>query len=284
MTDRAQSGDTEHTGPATVPGMGWYLYAVTAGTGGPGQFSPSGTGDLPVQVLEFGDLAAVVRPVSPEDFSPEVLSERASDPAWLEAMVRSHNDVIATIHAQQAVLPAKFGSVYRGIDDLRMALEEMRDPLMAQLQTLQGADEWAVHVYADRSAVQERVEAQDAELAALERDLAAARPGRAYFLQRKLADARGIAGERALNTLAQNAFDHLAACALAAQISAARRRTATVNREEILRAAFLVARDDSERFLQSAASLSSSEEGVEVETTGPWPPYSFAAIVEETSA
>ncbi len=111
----------------------------------------------------------------------------------------------------------------------------------------------------------------------LQQELAAARPGRAYFLQRKLADELVAVTEQALNDLAQAGYDRLARCAVAGQVSPPARSAGDANGEiEILRAAFLVRRPSLDTFLAEVRSFAESQKGLRCESSGPWPPYSFA--------
>jgi hypothetical protein len=261
-------------------GTGWYLYGITRAapaladtlTAAPG----FDAGERAPEVLDLGDLAAVVRAVRLSDFEPETLAQRSDDPAWLEQMVRGHNDVIAAVHEQQAILPAKFGSVFAGTADLRDALNPMRAELTTQLERLQGADEWAVHLYVDPSLVEQRVAAESPAVAALRQEAADARPGRAYFLQRKIADTTAAETEAALGERADAAYERLAVHARDARISPAGSGRSAAGRLEILKAAFLVSRDDVDGFLADVSDLNGAEDGTTAECSGPWPPYSFA--------
>lgn len=272
------------TGDAT---RGWYLYGITRrapladllatlDAGHPvGGAGGAGAADASLQLLECSGLAAVVRPVPLADFSLAVLQERLRSADDLEAMVRSHNQVIEAVHARQAILPAKLGMVYTHARDIVSGLRAACDTLLPQLHRLEGCDEWAVHVYADRAVVRERAASRIPALARLRAEGAAARPGRAYFLERQLRDEVEAATRQALATLAQGAFDRLAAIAVEGQVSVVK-PAAEAGEVEILRAAFLVARDDAARFEAELHAVADAAEGLRAERTGPWPPYSFA--------
>lgn len=274
----AVAGERGNGNTAPALERGWYLYGVTRQRPGAELLDAASSSGRTVQVVEGEHLTAVVSPVAADEFSPEVVAARAEDPAWLEAVVRAHNEVIATVHAEQAILPAKFGSVYADLPDLESALRQLREPLLQQLEQLEGTDEWAIHVYADRSLVREYVAGHHPDVTALKTELASARPGRAYFLQRKLTDTIAIACDHAMNDLAQAAFEHLARRSIASQVNPLGRAETDAVRVEILRAAFLVSRSDSDEFLQTVDSLRNDDEGLDVEVTGPWPAYSFAAV------
>lgn len=269
------------TGAATqrvgVPGgndapRGWYLYGITTR-------APDA---IPFDVLECGALAAVVRAVPLDDFAPAVIQERLRTPAGLEEMVRSHNDVIAAVHDRQAILPAKFGSVYPDAEGVVRALRAGHDALVARLRRIDACDEWAVHVYADATAVAEAVASADAGIARLRTECAAARPGRAWFLERRMQQEVRVATDAVLRAVAEACFDRLSSCAADAQVGSWGDAAGIDGDVEILRAAFLVARDELPRFEDALNACADGAPGVRCDRSGPWPPYSFAAGAEVT--
>src|SRR5919205_3747356 len=116
---------------------GWYLYGITrrgalATTQPQRSDGARGTAALdldlggdegePVQVLDCGALAAIVRRVPLAQFSEDALRARHDDTAWFAEMAHRHNQVIAALHQQQTILPAKFGSVYARAEDVQRAV------------------------------------------------------------------------------------------------------------------------------------------------------------------
>ena len=283
----------------TADERGWYLYGITRRGVPATRRSERGNGDRgmaelaldagadegePVQVLDCGALAAIVRWVPLAQFSEEALRARHDDSAWFAAMAHRHNQVIAAIHQQQAILPAKLGSVYARAEDVQAAVAGAQQALLAQLERVEGCDEWAVHMYADRAAIEQRVVAAHPTIQALQQEIAAASPGRAYLLQRKLDEERAAATDQALRELAQAEYEHLARWAVAGQLTQPARSAPTAHDEiEVLRAAFLVQRASADAFLAELRSCVESREGVHCEYSGPWPPYSFAVLTEETA-
>ena len=300
MTDMLDMDQMRQDAPVQTTSVAddsaWYLYGITL-RGDADQPSPQdGCDDRrepelaaapwidafdSLRRLACGDLEAIVRPVSRAEFQPDALQSRLRDAAWLEAMVRSHNQVIASIHQQQAILPAKFGSVYARVEDLSAALEEAHDSLVAQLRYVEGCDEWGIHLYADRPVVQRHVAAENSTMQRLQQEIAAARPGRAYFLQRKLADELAAATEQRLDDLARMAYDHLVRWSVAGRVNPPVPPSGEVSDEiGILRADFLVRREDQDTFLTEVRTFVEAQEGLRCEYSGPWPPYSFAMLTE----
>lgn len=270
---------------------GWYLYGIARAEPGAGdgiQAFTQADASEPVEAISCGGLLAVGRRVPLDDFSPEALSARAEDPAWIEEMARQHNAVIESVHRTRAVLPAKFGCVYASAEDVQTALREEHDALLSRLNWIDGCDEWGVRLYGDVAAIRQRADVAQESVRRLRQDLASASPGRAYFLQRKLADELANAVDGVLDDLVGQAYAQFARHARAGQVSrhlAGSRITQHDQKEagvEILRAAFLVPRDSADAFIEDIRRFSESQSGLWSDYSGPWPPYSFAAEVERS--
>ena len=273
---------------------GWYLYGITrrglpvalleeADAAPPDGDGPMVEPDAPLQLLDCSGLAAVVRPVLLADFSQAVLEQRLRSETELEALVRSHNRVIESVHARQAILPARFGMVYASADDVVATLRSAHDALVFQLDRLEGCDEWAVHLYADRAVVRQRIAASDPAIRRLSDERAAATPGRGWFLEQQLRGELEAVTDQALATLTQGALDRLSGCAAAGQVNRLGPAGSAREEVEILRASFLVSRDGAERFKEELRSSAGIIEGLRCEYSGPWPPYSFASRNDEAA-
>jgi hypothetical protein len=295
VTDTNGRGRTNFKPPESVveSAQAWYFYGITrrqplaavlaeAADGSPFGGNPDGgaSEDAPLQLLEFSGLVAVVRPVLLAEFTPAAVEERLQTASRMEAMVRSHHRVIEAIHALQPILPAKFGMVYTHARDIVAALRSTHATLARQLDYLTDCDEWALHTYADVAVVRDRATLTDPGIASLRRELLDARPGRLWFLERKLRDDIEVATKLALVTLAQKTFDRLASCALQGQVGTAVRNAEANGEVEILNATFLVKRDGAEHFMEEVRTTNDPAEGLRCECSGAWPPYSFAEPTE----
>jgi len=273
---------------------GWYLYGIirlSAGESAPAWADTTGVNiaeahlDLgpdygPVQLLEIGSLAAVVRRILLADFTAEALQTQLGDPSRLRLVVQMHNDVIHAFHQERAILPAKFGAAYARFSDIAAAIDQRSEAILAQLTRLDGCDEWAVHVYVDQRIIREAVRADQATEPA-QQQLAAASPGRAYFLRRKLDDDLAARTAHVTEEIALAAFQRLAGLAVDARGDRPANPSGNDDAEaEVLRAAFLVRRELSEEFVASVRATADYGRGWHCTYSGPWPPYSFAASPE----
>jgi hypothetical protein len=238
-----------------------------------------GADHLRLQLLRCGDLAALVRRVSQADFTPEALQARLGDPTTLTRAVQVHNNVIHAVHQRRAILPARFGAVYAHRRDLIAAMDQRSDFLLEQLARLDGCDEWAVHVYVDRRIVRASILAEQVQDQARQQ-LATASPGRAYLLRRKLDESVAAQAAQVAEDLAVAAYQRLARVV----VDGVANRPASSDGNpdgdvEELRAAFLVRRERSAEFIATVRAAAPAR-AVRLTHSGPWPPYSFAAITE----
>jgi|SRR5690348_15417268 len=278
----ARAGDTPGREEGAVSGL--YLYGITrqlddvairlpdAAEGNDGEHVRLAVGD---------GLAAVVRrtPLAPSENG--ALELGVGDVRQLEAMVHHHNDVVSAIHAQRAILPAKFGCVYASEEDVLSALAGERDALLALLERLEGCDEWGVHVYADPALIGERLAAADPRVRRLREELAASSAGKAYLLKRRLADCEAEVARASLDLIAREVHEALARHALDDRATIPPRRSLAPDVDvEVLRAAYLVRREASATFFEELDAIG-AREGVRCEQSGPWPPYSFAVPASE---
>jgi Gas vesicle synthesis protein GvpL/GvpF len=289
--DTLGAADAAPSAPADED-WGWYLYGITTAEQTTRRTAdtvsappPTAEIDDALESITSGDLVAVGRRVPLAEFAPEALRAQADDPAWLETVARRHNAVIEAIHRSRTILPAKFGSVYVQAEDVRAALVEEHDALRARLKWIDGCDEWGVRLYGDVATILQRADEEQESVRRLRADLASASPGRAYFLQRKLTDERAGAVDRLVDDLVGQAYDHFARHARAGQVTR-RLSGSSINQDqqnaEVLRAAFLVPQESAVRFIEDVRRFSESQVGLWCEYSGPWPPYSFAAQIEET--
>lgn len=271
--------------------VGWYLYGITrareeASDGIGATMTMSADDGEPVETIFSGSLLAVVRRVPVNDFSAEALSARAEDPAWIEMTARRHNAVIEAVHRTRTILPAKFGCVYACADDVRAALREEHDALLASLHWLDGCDEWGVRLHGDVATIRQRADLEQESVQRLRYELSSATPGRAFFLQRKVEEELANAVDHLLDDLIEHAYAEFAHHARAGQVTRLMTGSQLPRDEEtteILRAAFLVPHEVADVFVEDVRRFSQSQPGLWSEYSGPWPPYSFAAHVEQAA-
>ncbi|PRY02359.1 GvpL/GvpF family gas vesicle protein [Allonocardiopsis opalescens] len=253
-----------------------YVYAVAR------PFDPAplagltGVGGHPVEAVAHRGLLAVVSPVPLREFDEAALKAKLEDLGWLERVARAHHAVVDAVMPLAAAVPLRLATVYRGEERVRAALDEDRAVFERALDRLSGRLEFGVKIYADPGSRGEPEPAPAAPAGAEPGES----PGRAYLRRRREQRRRRDDSWQVAAALVERVDAALREWADA--MARHRPQDAALSKapgENVLNAAYLVAEDDAEGFLRTAARLrDEAPEGTRVEVSGPWAPYSFAGL------
>jgi hypothetical protein len=233
-----------------------------------------------VRPLRCGPLTAVVQHLPEEEAHEEAWRARLSDPGALERTARAHHEVVGAVARHDTAVPLALGTVYRGDDRARAALAADAARFEAALRRIDGCDEWGVKVYPGTLTPPPQAPPHTAPHTASHTAPPGAGGGRAY-LERRRAEQR----ERERRRYdAQRAADAVDAGLRVLARDARRLRPHTAQAggapaPQVLNAAYLVARSDEAAFARALDALR-RRTGARIDVTGPWVPYSFAALAD----
>jgi hypothetical protein len=261
--------------PLPEDGPGWYLYGVVGAEEAPSARLEGATAvdpEHPVALVIEGSLAGVTSRVSLDEFDEAVLPQRLGDPAWVEQKVRAHEQVLEGVLEATSVVPCRFCTVYRTEAELRRFLAERSEELARALERVAGRVELGVKAFVDR----ERFAAANDAVRKLAEKVSQAEGGRAYLESRRLEQVVGQELAR-FGAEVTVALDERLRAAADDGIRLGLQRPEVSGREEemVFNGAYLVA--DGPSFGRELAALAADfrESGLELELTGPWPPYNF---------
>jgi hypothetical protein len=242
-----------------------YVYGVITGGDAACVEGLIGLGGAPAEGIGQAGLIAVVSP-----FRLEPLGE---DPVAVEAQVRTHAAVVEQLARRTTVLPTRFGTVCSSKTGVMTLLTRDRDGLLAALDDVAGKVEWGLHVTWDSGAVRSHLEARSVS------DPVDS-PGTAYLLKKAKAKALDDDIERARARLAVALHQRVAAVASSSSVH---RPPA---RQSVLKASYLVWRDDEEVFRLAITDELDRLDGDDAmglcaEISGPWPAFNFANVLGE---
>ncbi len=246
-------------GLTTEPAL--YLYGITAKSARRGKVASPGIDGLhPVQAVACGDFFCWVSAVDRDSFAEE-LNRNMDNLEWLALHGVRHQQVVAEIAARQAVIPARFGTVFSGGPALLENVQGRNAALKKVFVRISDADEWGVKVFAERrtvATVPEEVRSGKEYLRAKARQLKR-RPER---------------DEQGLREFAS----------VLEKIAARSAPTGKISRAQpdlLWQSTFLVPRQQRKQWegaLQQFVKQWSGSRRIEV--NGPWPPYSFVSDAE----
>ncbi|WP_197320008.1 GvpL/GvpF family gas vesicle protein [Saccharomonospora sp. NB11] len=270
---------------ADDPTTGLWLYAVARGLDVASLDALRGVGDAPVRGIavptpESEPLTAVVSPVSLDEFGEQALRRNLEDLDWLAATARAHDAVVAAVSdAASAAVPLRLATVCFDDERVRRLVEEGRREFVTTLDALTGRTEWGVKVYADLTAL---AGAAEPARAASTSTSGGGGAGAAYLRRRKAALSARETGEQIAAGHAERLHARLADSAVASRRHPPQDPKLSGERAHmVLNGAYLVADDRASAFAELVHALDGEHPAVRVELTGPWPPYSFAAVGQD---
>ncbi|MEU5993681.1 GvpL/GvpF family gas vesicle protein [Spirillospora sp. NPDC047418] len=285
-----------------------YLYGVARGLDPAALGGARGVAGAPVRGVLAADLTALVSTVALAEYGEAALRANLEDLAWLEATARAHHDVVDLAAHAAPTAPVRIATIYR--DDARVA-----EVLAAQggrftdiLDLIAGRSEWGVKAYADPETMRGDTPAgepadtpADASaggpaggtdpgggLAPRAEPLTGPRPaapasgssgagaGTAYLRRRQEERRRRADAGRRVSEQAGAVHAELADHAVASRHHPPQDpRLSGRPGTQILNTAYLLDEEQVAGFLAVTRAAGERLAGIEVEVTGPWPPYSF---------
>ena len=275
IVDRASERAAPVPRSAGEDETGWWVYGVVAAADA--ALVPHALEGMEpsteVEVIERGDLAALVSPVPLAEYGDERLREHLNDLAWVERTARAHEAALDAALERATVVPLRLCTIYRdraGVEDMLVA---DRDQLAEAVERLRGRSEWGVKVFASRPRL--------TEAAREETTGAAGSSDAAQYLRRKRDERELSERVDALATAcARECHARLGDVAASARVNPAQRPEAHGrDADMVLNGVYLIADDDRGVLQAVVEELRGEYEplGFELEPTGPWPPYNFVA-------
>jgi Gas vesicle synthesis protein GvpL/GvpF len=251
-----------------------WTYAVTSGEVATQNFGRlHGVAGETVRAVTGSGLTAAVGTVGLDEFGEDALRRNLEDLDWLAATARAHDAVISEIARVGPVVPMRMATVFLDERRVRELLEARHDDFIAALDRVTAREELGVKAYADPKVLTGENESGDHQSGEK-------LSGTAYLMRRRRAlasqdDAFRIAAahaERIHAGLLKHAVD-------GKRRPASDRRLSGRDGWTVLNGTYLVENDEVDAFRAAVATIDRNTPGIELEITGPWPPYSFAGDV-----
>jgi hypothetical protein len=257
----------EPAAPAPGTGSAVWLYGVLPGDAADPDGWPGVAAGAPVRAVRRAGLCALVSDVPMPEFGTEALQQRLEDLDQVEALARAHEQVLD--RAPGPVVPFRLCTIYSSDASLIAMLDGEHAALAATLERLRDAQEWGVKAYLTHRASDDAVTAGSPD------------SGGAYLARKRevreaAEDARRLS-EEAVERIHAGLSEHAAGAVLSRPHD---RRLAGREETMVLNASYLVPDERLEEFRALVAELDGRhrDDGLELELTGPWPPYHFVDV------
>jgi gas vesicle protein GvpL/GvpF len=250
---------------------GRYLFAVATGLDPSDLRGQEGLDGRPLEVVEHGDLQAVVCDVDLGEFGEGPVRQNLEQLAWVEKVARTHDSVVRAVAARATVAPMRLVTVCLDDNSVTNRLEQWELPLRAALRRVEGCREWSVKVYQAGSGA-------DAPAAG---NQDSATTGTAYLQRKREASGRRVRADREATDSAEAIHVALAGRSKASRLLTPQDPQLTERTErQILNGAYLLPDPDEQALRSLVDELRGRHANVLLEVAGPWAPYSFAVLEE----
>jgi Gas vesicle synthesis protein GvpL/GvpF len=261
---------------------GWlvYVYGVVGTEACQATDGLRGLEGAAVRSVDAEGLAAAVSDVPADAFGEEALNDRIRDMAWLGPRAVAHQAVNERLHERTpGLIPLNFGTVFRDDERVRAMLRDQAPVLRERLQAVRGRSEWVVALHRTSNLTVDHLRERSPKLQTLEAEIAAAPPGRAHLMRRRLVEARQEEARRLDSAAAREVLQALQAVADGVYAEPLPSPAEAADRP-LVRASVLVRRDAEQQFMEAVEELERQwgEPEFRFTLTGPWPPYRFGGL------
>lgn len=264
---------------------GFYIYCVCIGADA-GKIKAGGVefGLVP-RAIAFKDIEAIVSEVDLSKFNAKTIKDKLQEDAkWTEKNVKRHHEVIAEANKTRAVIPMKFGTLYKTKKNLEAMLAKYYRKFKNLLLRLKDKQEWGVKGYLEYEKFAGILKNKNKEIRKLEKKRSSVSEGMKWYVDRKSDEM--IAGqlEHEVEEELKKIVDKLERHAQAIKLNDLLPKVVgEPGKDMILNAACLVRNDALDSFRASFEELAKkcAASGIILEMTGPWPPYNFVEVANE---
>jgi hypothetical protein len=199
-------------------------------------------------------------------------------PNETEEILRGHEDVVDALMKLTTVVPFKFGTILKDEEAASKMLQDYGEKFKKLLSKFSGREEWGLKVYVDNQEFKKHLAKVEPRLKKLDEKKGKLSKGAAYLLGRKMEEESKIDVSARLNKASEGIFQEAGEYAYESKLNKTLPQKLTgKNKEMILNTAYLIEKGKVVRFCKQVKKLIEKYEsmGIEIELSGPWPPYSF---------
>jgi len=273
--------DGTHIDADVSNGEGIYLFCFASAHGIPA-LKIAGIDDrFPVWQRRFKDVTAVVSKISVEDFTGPAAESRLNDLAWVGPRACRHQEVVEQVMRYSPVLPARFGTIFTSFKSLGKVLEIHYDTISQFLNRVADKDEWSVKGLIDRAKAKKRV--LDLIFAREAGRLSSLSPGMRYFQEQRIRSNADKEIHDWIKEIRKKIADDLNSYTMDfCELKVYSRGATGIDMDIVLNWAFLVSQKTTEDFRAriEQTNADNEQQGLVLQLSGPWPPYSFCPSFE----
>lgn len=261
---------------------GVYVYGIIGSTEIPKIESEGVDFGNGIEFFRHQDLGAIISYVDTYALSKEEIEKKLNtDVQWTKRNVEAHHQVVMEIARQNTVIPLRFATIFKSIDNLKRMLKDYYQKFNKLLSELNSRQEMGVKVYLNYEQAKNTLEINDLEVAQLGSNIRSAAPGMQWYLEKKgqylVKEKIEVMVGKKLKKILEQLDEHSDKSVLNQPFPVIMEEFPG---EMILNGAFLIKGSQLKSFQQLSRQLNAElkGEGFTLKITGPWPPYNFVNI------
>ena len=216
--------------------------------------------------------------VEEQDFGEAQLSQNLKINQWVMEKAIWHQELLQDATDRAAVLPLKFGSVFRSKKSIEeMLLAQESTSFIPALKKIEGKEEWGFKLNCDMDLLKTNLNSNHPVLAQINAKTKGASPGVAFLEKKKKEKIEPEIMKKEINGVRNRLYEELDnICTDLCQLKEP--ETSTDTKTTVLNLALLIMKNHVGDF-QSFVSKREKEltDGMEIAISGPWPPYNFTS-------
>lgn len=236
-----------------------------------------------VFLMPYKDIGAIVSKVSLEEFDSEEIERKAEeDLQWIKNKALRHDEAIkAAIKLSGdslAVIPMKFGTVFKTKKNLADSLEKNYLRFKELLETLKGREEWSMKVYLKPRLLENEVKKTSPIIKEKSKELCFMPVGRTYFLEKEIDEIAAAEARKSISDYISVFLKNIKPLAEEVKENKILEKELTGKNEPmVFNGAFLVKKEEVDELQNEIQKLRAEYEkiGFAFESSGPWSPYNF---------
>ena len=263
---------------------GFYLYCVRAHGANSGKIKRIDFGEK-IRAVPFKDIEALASEIDLTRFNEKKIKDKLQeDPKWTEKNIRRHHDVIAEAYKTSAVIPMKFGTIFKTKESLAEMLKTNYRKFKGLLAELGNKQEWGVKINLEREKFVEFLKKENKEVKTMEKRKLTMPEGMRWYADKKIEESIAAQFEEEVENQLQAVVRRLENCCEQIVFCNLLPKEATeVGKDNIFNAACLIdnSKLDYLKKLLQKIQKECDQIGAALVATGPWPPYNFVQLKDE---
>jgi Gas vesicle synthesis protein GvpL/GvpF len=230
-------------------------------------------------IIPYKELAAVITPVNPLNFSQQRIDLQLKDPDWLKEKAFHHHECISAIHSHFTILPMSFCTIFQKEDNLKSLLKEQYGVILKKLDRLKEKQEWNLKIYCNSEQAFSYVVNHNPTVLQLRENIATMPKGKQFIMKKKLNQLISDEVEKEQSQWWQQVEQQLMSFFEEAKLRKNWGKEITERKDEmIVNCDFLLNKHKTELFLNKIHEVEQefAEAGCTFQVSGPWPPYHFS--------